>query len=119
MRFLADQDVYAVTVRFLRDLGHDVVRAAELGLSRAEDTELLRVAGEQERLLVTRDRDFGHLIFVRRYRCGVIYLRMLPANAHLVHDGLEQVLSAHSEEDLRNAFVVVEPARYRFRHLGQ
>ena len=25
MRFLLDQDVYALTARFLRDLGHDVV----------------------------------------------------------------------------------------------
>lgn len=36
MRFLSDQDVYAVTVRFLRDLGHDVVTAAEFSLSRMQ-----------------------------------------------------------------------------------
>jgi len=27
VRFLLDQDVYALTARFLRDLGHDVVTA--------------------------------------------------------------------------------------------
>ena len=37
MGFLLDQDVYAVTARFLRDCGHDVVTASELGLSRAID----------------------------------------------------------------------------------
>ena len=41
MRFLLDQDVYALTARFLRELGHDIVTAAELGLSRAADTVLL------------------------------------------------------------------------------
>jgi len=37
MKLLLDQDVYATTARFLVDEGHDVVRAAELGLSRAKD----------------------------------------------------------------------------------
>jgi len=36
MKFLADQDVYAVTNNFLSGLGHDVVRAAQLGFAQAE-----------------------------------------------------------------------------------
>jgi hypothetical protein len=32
MRFLADQDVYAMTIQFLRGLGHDVATAAECGM---------------------------------------------------------------------------------------
>jgi hypothetical protein len=32
MRILADQDVYAATIRFMIGLGHDVTRAADLGL---------------------------------------------------------------------------------------
>ena len=58
MRFLADQDVYAITIAFLNGLGHDVVRALN-SVWRAEDAELLRVAHEQGRIFVTRDRDFG------------------------------------------------------------
>jgi len=61
MKFLADQDVYANTVRLLSRLGHDVVTAGQLRLAQAQDTELLRVAHEQGRILVTRDRDFGAL----------------------------------------------------------
>jgi predicted nuclease of predicted toxin-antitoxin system len=41
MKFLTDQDVYAATVRFLISLGHDVVTAAQLGLSQAEDEDVL------------------------------------------------------------------------------
>jgi hypothetical protein len=33
MKFLLDQDVYAVTARFLNDLGHDVVPVALIGLA--------------------------------------------------------------------------------------
>ncbi len=44
MKFLLDQDVYAVTLRFLSGLGHDVVPVAQIGLSRADDSDLLREA---------------------------------------------------------------------------
>ena len=37
MNFLADQDVYAGTVRFLSGLGHDVSTAGQLGLAQAND----------------------------------------------------------------------------------
>ena len=57
MRFLLDQDVYAVTVRFLRDHGHDVLTAADIGASRALDETLLTTAHAQARLLMTRDRE--------------------------------------------------------------
>lgn len=61
MKFLADQDVYASTVRFVSGLGHDVVTAGQLGLAQAEDSELLRIAHEQGRIFLTRDRNFGAL----------------------------------------------------------
>jgi predicted nuclease of predicted toxin-antitoxin system len=64
MKFLLDQDVYALTERFLREQGYDVVTASELNLSRAQDLDLLKIAGEQERIFVTRDRDYGNLVFV-------------------------------------------------------
>ncbi len=41
MRLLLDQDVYAVTARFLVDTGHDVVLVAQIGLSQASDEEYL------------------------------------------------------------------------------
>ena len=77
MRFLLDQDLYAATARHLIELGHDVVRAAELGLSRTDDEALLEVARSQGRLLVTRDRDFGRIVFSDRLWGG----GALPAHA--------------------------------------
>ena len=117
MRFLLDQDVYAVTARFLESLGHDVVRAAQIGLAGSEDDELLRVAQEQSRLFVTRDRDFGNLVFVRKLGAGVLYLRILPSTVIVVHDALEHVLNSHTEAELSASFVVIEPASYRLRRI--
>jgi predicted nuclease of predicted toxin-antitoxin system len=118
MKFLADQDVYAITIAFLGGLGHDIVRAAQLGLAQAEDAELLRVTHEQARILVTRDRDFGALVFVRGSGTGVIYLRILPSTQDAVHAELERVLTLYSEQELQASFVVIEPGRHRIRRLG-
>ena len=117
MRLLLDQDVYAITARFLRELDHDIVTAADIGCSQAADEDLLVIAQEQGRLFVTRDRDFGGLVFVRD--SGVIYLRSEPSTVHAVHEELERVLQSYTEEDLQKAFVVVEPGRHRFRSLSQ
>jgi predicted nuclease of predicted toxin-antitoxin system len=119
MRFVLDQDVYAITARFLRDLDHDIVTAADIGASRAADEELLSIAQEQERLFMTRDRNFGGLVFVRELGAGIIYLRILPSTVNAVHAELERVLQSYSEEDLHKAFVVVEPGRHRFRRISQ
>lgn len=118
MNFLSDQDVYATTVRFLTGSGHDVVTATQLGLAQAEDSELLRTAGEQGRIFLTRDRDFGALVFVQGGGAGVIYLRMSPSTQQAAHDELERVLTLYNEQELLSAFVVVEPGRHRLRRLG-
>ena len=55
MKFLLDQDVYAVTARFLVDAGHDVVLVAQFGLSQASDEEILRTSQQENRILVTPD----------------------------------------------------------------
>ena len=118
MRFLLDQDVYATTARLLSDLGHDVILLAQIGLARADDEDLLRAAQNQSRLFVTRDRDFGGLVFVNALGSGVLYLRVMPSTQNSVHQELERVLNSYTEEELRQAFVVVEAGGHRFRRVA-
>jgi len=115
MRFLTDQDVYAASVQFLRNLGHDVATAAERGLSRSADSELLLLSHNDGRIFVTRDRDYGALVFVHSMSGGVIYLRILPSTLNAVHAELERVLQIYDESELQSAFIVVEPGRHRIR----
>ena len=76
------------------------------------------MATEQERIIVTGDRDFGTLVFVRELRVGIIYLCIAPSTLGAIHQELQRVLRSYSEEELRGAFVVVEPGRHRFRRVG-
>jgi predicted nuclease of predicted toxin-antitoxin system len=117
VRFLVDQDVYALTTRLLREWGHDVVTAPNLGLSRAADVELLAVARKQTRILVTRDKDYGALVFVDEKAGGVVLLRMMPSTVVAVHQQLKHVLESYSEAQMMSAFVVVEAGQHRFRRI--
>jgi len=119
MKFLLDQDVYATTARFLEELGHEVVPVARVGLARAADDELLRVAQEEGRILVTRDRDFGALVFVKLLGSGVLYLRVLPSTQNAVHGELARVLAIYSDKELSSAFVTIEPDGHRIRWLPE
>lgn len=76
MKILADQDVYRLTVEQLKQWGHDVITAKELGIHKSPDEELLKAGRKTRRLLITRDKDFGSLIFLRTQESvGVIWDR--------------------------------------------
>lgn len=117
MKLLLDQDVYEVTARFLDGLKHDVLRVREIGMAQASDEENLKKALELGRIFVTRDRDYGNLVFVKQIRSGVLYLRILPSAINEVHAELSRVLEMYDENNLKSAFVVVEAGRHRFRRI--
>ena len=58
----------------LAGLGHDVLSALEAAPG-ATDDELLALALAEQRILVTEDKDFGELVFVRRFLKARISLR--------------------------------------------
>ena len=115
MTFLADHDVWAATLKVLRSDGHGVVTAADLDLARAPDRTLLQEAADRNRLLLTRDRDFGRLVFARGHRAGILFLRITPSTQDAVHKELRRVLDAHTFDDLHHSFTVVEPGQHRIR----
>lgn len=118
MRVLVDQDVYELTVRWLRENGHDVVTASEIGFHQANDEDLLRKASEMKRLLVTRDKGFGALAFLKAAKSsGVILLRISPEALEEVHQELGRLFQEHTEKELCDLFCVVEPHRHRVRRL--
>jgi predicted nuclease of predicted toxin-antitoxin system len=119
MRFLTDQDVFYSTITFLREWGNDDVTAKEINLNQAKDEELLLKAKELGRIFITRDKDFGALVFLGNINTGVILLRMIPSTIEETHNELKYLLNEHTEEELNQYFSVVEPNRYRIRKLSK
>jgi predicted nuclease of predicted toxin-antitoxin system len=117
MRLLADQDIYAVTVTFLRSHGHDVATVSDVGLSQSDDLVVLQTAIQDRRILITRDRDFGGIVIAGTLQGGVIYLRVVHSALKAVHGELLRVLSQYAEDVLLKSLVVVEEGRHRIRRL--
>lgn len=81
MRLLANENIPLATIRLLREQGHDVAAVLE-DASGTTDEEVLRRAHEESRILLTFDRDYGELIYVRRLPCpsGLIYCALFLPN---------------------------------------
>jgi len=58
LRFLADESCDHAVVRALRTDGHDVLAVSEIA-QRSVDRRLIEQAWEEERILLTEDKDFG------------------------------------------------------------
>ena len=77
MRFLADMGISPKTVSFLCDLGYDAVHLHSQSLDRLPDSDILRKAREEGRILLTHDLDFGELVAASRARLpSVITFRL-------------------------------------------
>lgn len=74
---LADEHIPNVSVQMLREAGHDVVSIG-IDFQSISDINIIALANEEGRTIVTCDSDFGELIFKRGVRCdtGVIYFRI-------------------------------------------
>ena len=86
MDFLIDHNVYKITVDFLISSGHNIVSVSEINMQSSKDEEVLSKANETKRILITRDKDFGLLVFLKqKMSSGVILLRGRPSKIKDVH----------------------------------
>ena len=73
---VADMNIAASVVQFLRDSGIDVISADEQGWHNLTDTEILSRAHAMNRFVLTHDSDFGNLaIHHGQPITGNLYLR--------------------------------------------
>lgn len=118
MNFFSDHDVWGQTIKFLRANGHSVIRAQDVGLAKAEDSELIHYAASCNLIMVTRDKGFGALVYQQQVKSrGVIFLRILPSTMTRVHKQLLRAVVDLTEAELYRSFIVVEANQYRVRKL--
>jgi len=79
IKFLADESCDFTVVRSLRNDGYDVLTVAE-SFPSAPDLQVLKFAVEEERILLTEDKDFGEWIFSQGKAMNGVLLIRFPAN---------------------------------------
>jgi predicted nuclease of predicted toxin-antitoxin system len=112
MRFLADENCDFAVVRALRSAGHDVVAVSEFQ-QRSIDTQVIEKAYEEDRILLTEDKDFGWLVFVARMGNPGVILFRFPASARSTLAATTLRLVTELGSKLRGSFVVLRPDSVR------
>ena len=97
----------------LTNLGHDVISGMDRD-PRATDEALLELANQEQRVLITEDKDFGELVFVRRlpHPCIIRFVDMRVAEKVVA---MSELLDRHANEMEDGALIVVTPTRVRIR----
>jgi predicted nuclease of predicted toxin-antitoxin system len=117
MRFLADENFPVPSIRRLRAADHDVAAIIEDSPG-IEDTVVLARAAREDRFLLTLDRDYGALIYLRGLLppVGVLYFRIEP---RMPDEPAERLLRLLREPDrsFEGLFTTVDDEQVRQRPL--
>ena len=77
MKALLDAPVSPSLLDVLREFGHAGVHAAQIGLARATDSELIQFAAGEQRIVITADLDFLRLLALSAaHNPGLILFRV-------------------------------------------
>jgi predicted nuclease of predicted toxin-antitoxin system len=119
VRILVDECVASPLVEALRRRFDDVVYVADIRPA-APDTDVLAMAVEERRVLITEDYDFGELVFHRRLEAeAVVIIAPGVLGTDLLRDAeavAERLLRASAE--LEGRLTIVEDKRFRQRPLN-
>jgi predicted nuclease of predicted toxin-antitoxin system len=99
----------------LRAAGHDVAFVGDWDKDPG-DEEILALAHAEQRVVVTRDKDFGTLaVRDRQTHCGIVRLVELPPSREQAL--CQRILLTHELALRRGALVTAEVHRIRIREL--
>lgn len=113
MKLLLDTCVWHGAVKTLEASGHDVVWTGDWPEDPG-DEEILSAAYQQDRILVTLDKDFGEMAVVRgKPHSGIV--RLVNLSAKLQGRVCLRVIELYGNELKSGAIVTAEPGRLRIR----
>jgi len=113
LEFLADVNVERGMIQSLREYGYDTIWIAELN-PEMTDEDILKLARDDKRILITNDKDFGELIFYQKLLSrGIILFRTKNLNSQEKIRILKNLLIKYDDK-IPGHYVIVSPKKYRF-----
>ncbi len=118
MQFLADMGISMVTVNWLKGLGYNATHLAEERLHKLSDSLILKKAKEENRILLTCDLDFGHLLFESQENSPTTIIFQLEYQTPLNHIHKLTKLFDEYLSDLQSYCIIsIDDTKIRFRSL--
>jgi len=117
IKFLADVNIEKTIVNEIRNCGYDILWVADYDCQMSDEA-LLKLANDEDRILITNDKDFGELIFYQnKISSGVILFRIPGHNVERKRKSLQKLLEKYRDK-IPGSFVVVSGKKIRFKTLG-
>ncbi|BAP58216.1 hypothetical protein THII_3919 [Thioploca ingrica] len=113
MKLLLDTCIWGGTVKTLNEYGYDVIWSGDWQVDPG-DNEILAYAYQQQRILITLDKDFGELAIVyAKPHYGIVRLVGLTAKQQSTY--CLKVLRKYADELESGAIITVTQERVRIR----
>ena len=114
MNLLADENIELEIVELLRKDGFNVSYISEISPG-VDDQTVIRIANENNSILITSDKDFGELAFRQNLvHDGIILLRLQNYHSKIKADIVVKFIKEHKNK-LENSFSVITPKNIRIR----
>jgi|SRR3989344_2852618 len=107
MKFLADVNIPQSLITSLTQLGHDVLDIKKQDL-KIKDVEIFRLAKLQDRIILTRDKDFIVLSQYPKYQVATIAIRLKIQTPQHIKEHLVQLLKNQDERILKNSLTIIK-----------
>lgn len=118
MKIVLDMNIPRGWKAFFESHGHEAIHWREIGEIRAEDTEIMEWAKQNQFVVFTHDLDFGSLLYsTNANKPSVIQLRMENILPSVAGSMVIEALDTVSKELKNGALVTIDPKRHRIRLL--
>lgn len=106
LKYLADENIDPEVITFFTNDGYDFRDVFQEQLQATDDKAIIQKSNTLDRIIITHDTDFGHIIFTERISfTGIIYLQPGHIEAPFTIQSLRQLFN--SEIELIQPFIVV------------
>jgi predicted nuclease of predicted toxin-antitoxin system len=113
IKFMADVNIEKGIVECLLKHGFDVKWIPDYNCE-MNDADLLAMANNEKRILITNDKDFGELVFLRKQNAfGIILLRVKAQNTKMKVALLEKLILNYKKK-LPNHFIRISKNKFKF-----
>jgi len=115
IKLLADENISKKAVEVLKSKGIDITSVVDLsqGLS---DRAVIELANDENRVIITFDKDFGQFIYRERLKvAGLILLRFAPTSSENIAERIQHMLAQQISP--KNKLIVVREDRIRVTSL--
>ena len=105
-KFITDENIQGQVVEHLITSGYNIFDIKQQGLSTVSDDEILELAVEKHRIIITQDSDFGTSFFQSGFQLtGIIYVRPGHVNSQDVVKIIDTLFSQNIEINI--PFIIV------------